>query len=201
MFGEALSLGGMARSVQRPTDELALCRRIASGERHLFAQIVDRYRPLVAGAVAAQGVDSADVEDLAQVAFINAYRGLGGFRGEAKLSSWLYRIALNVARAHLQRQAQRGQRRSVEEELETGRLPVDEQSSQAVAASVRNRMLGEALRQLPEHQRACLSLYYFEELSYEEIAAALRLNLNTVRTHIRRGKLGLAKLLDETMLA
>lgn len=186
--------------MERPTDELALCRRIASGERHLFAQVIDRYAQLVAGAIVAQGVDRADVEDLAQVAFVNAYKGLGGFRGEAKLSSWLYRIAINVARQHLKRRALRPSSVSVEEEMEAGHQPVDEQASRTGVETMQARALSAALRRLPEPQRISLGLFYFEELSYEEIAEAMRMNLNTVRTHIRRGKARLAELLDESVL-
>jgi len=185
--------------LKRPADELELCRRIASGEQHLFAQIIDSYSRLVAGAIASQGVDNADVEDLAQVAFVNVYRGIAGFRGEAKLSSWIYRIALNAARGHLKRLARRPRQQSVEEELESGRQPVDERQG-AVMQTVANRALAGAMGELTENQRVALSLYYFEELSYEEIAEAMQLNLNTVRTQIRRGKQRLAELLDEETL-
>ena len=181
--------------MERQLDELALCRRIASGERQLFGQIIDRYAGLVAGAIAAQGVPPSDVEDLAQLAFVNAYKGLAGFRGEAKLSSWLYRIAINVARGHLKRQTRRPAALSVEAQMEEGQLPVDSPRSAATQQELRSRELALALAQLTVPQRTCLSLYYFEELSYDEIAAAMRLNINTVRTHIRRGKLALVELL------
>lgn len=185
--------------MKRPADELVLCRRIASGEQHLFAQIIDAYSGLVAGAIASQGVDNADVEDLAQVTFVNIYRGIAGFRGDAKLSSWIYRIALNVARGHLKSLARRPRQQSAEEELESGRQPVDERPG-AVMSTVINRVLAVAMGELTENQRVALSLYYFEELSYEEIAEAMQLNLNTVRTQIRRGKQRLAELLDEETL-
>jgi RNA polymerase sigma-70 factor (ECF subfamily) len=190
----------MAGNVERAMDELTLCRRISRGERHLFAQLIDRHSALVAGAIAAQGVAGSDAEDLAQLAFINAYKGLAGFRGEAKLSSWLYRIAVNVARAHLKRQSQRPFTASVEQQLEEGQQPLDERRGLAPAAELRSRELARAMEQLSEVQRVTLSLYYFEELSYEEIAAALRLNINTVRTHIRRGKLALSELLSAEVL-
>ena len=181
------------------SDELTLCRRIASGERHLFAQIIDAYSGMVAGAIASQGVESADVEDLAQVALVNVYKGIAGFRGDAKLSSWIYRIALNVARGHLKRQAAKPLTASVEEALESGRQPVDARDT-ADQRTIRNRALAQAMNQLPARQRTCLGLYYFEELSYEEIAEAMSLNLNTVRTLIRRGKQRLAEILDPSAL-
>jgi RNA polymerase sigma-70 factor (ECF subfamily) len=185
--------------MEQAQDELSVCRRIAQGERHLFAKLIDSYSSLVAGAIAAQGVATADVEDLAQLAFINAYKGIAGFRGDAKLSSWLYRIAVNVARGHLKRLAQRPSAASVEEQAELGQQPADLRAATA-AQHAQDTALAAALAQLTEAQRVCISLYYFEELSYEEIAAGTGYLLNTVRTHIRRGKLRLAELLDESLL-
>jgi RNA polymerase sigma-70 factor (ECF subfamily) len=180
-------------------DELTLCRRIAGGESHLFGEIIDAYTNLAAGAIASQGVDRADIEDLTQEALINVYKGIAGFRGDSKLSSWIYRIALNVARGHLKKLARRPGQDSVEQAMESGRQPVDPQAA-SEASTVRNRSLAQALEQLPDKQRIAVSLYYFEELSYEEIAEAMELNLNTVRTQIRRGKLALAELLDREAL-
>lgn len=199
MWARALTGGGAAQAVEQAQDELALCRRIAQGEQHLFAKIVDSYSGLVAGAIAAQGIAPGDIEDLAQQAFINAYRGLAGFRGDARLSSWLFRIAINVARGHLKRQSARPTSDSVEAQAESGQQAVDP-ASDRVQRHAQNRALDAALARLSQAQRVCISLYYFEELSYEEIAAASSYQLNTVRTHIRRGKLRLAELLDESLL-
>lgn len=185
--------------MEQAQEELAVCQRIAQGERHLFAKLIDTYSGLVAGVIAAQGVGPAEVEDLAQVVFINAYKGIAGFRGDSKLSSWLYRIALNVARGHLKRLAQRPAPASVEEQAESGQQPADLRAA-TPAQHTQDRALTAALSQLTEPQRVCISLYYFEELSYEEIAAGTGYLLNTVRTHIRRGKLRLAELLDESLL-
>jgi RNA polymerase sigma-70 factor (ECF subfamily) len=190
---------GKAQAVEAGADELALCRRIAAGETQLFARIVDQHSSLVAGVIAAQGASASEIDDLAQLTFVNAYKGLAGFRGEAKLSSWLYRIAVNTARAHLKRGASRPAVSSVEQAAESGQQPVDNRRA-ASQSWVQNQVLSAALKQIPEVQRTVLCLYYFEELSYEEISAALRLNLNTVRTHIRRGKLRLAELLDPALL-
>jgi len=200
MINEATALGGTAQIVPQAMDELLLCRRIAGGERQLFSQIIDRYTSLVAGVLVGQGVPPADVEDLAQEAFINVYKGLSGFRGDAKLSSWIYRITVNIARQHLRRLAIKPRSHSVEEAMEAGVQPVDARTSGAPPAVIQNRALSQAMAQLPTKQRTALSLYYLEELSYEEIAEAMQLNLNTVRTQIRRGKLKLAQLLDASVL-
>ena len=187
--------------MEQNLDDLTLCQRIATGERHLFARLVDSYSGLVAGALAAQGVPREEIEDLAQTAFVNIYRGLSGYRGEAKLSSWIYRVAINVARGYMKKLAQRPAKASIEEEMESGFQPQDETAGSEPLKLARNRTLDNAMRKLPASERMALSLYYFEELSYEEIAQAMRLNLNTVRTHIRRGKIRLAGMLDESVLA
>ena len=200
MLARAITGGGTARTVEVAQDELALCRRIAHGERHLFGKLVDDYGGLVAGAIATQGVDPSSVEDLAQQAFINAYKGIAGFRGESRLSSWLYRIAVNVARGYLKRLANRPSVSSVEEQAAAGQQPSDREAGRQAHHHAQHMALGGALGRLTQLQRLCISLYYFEELSYEEIAQATAQNLNTVRTHIRRGKLRLAELLDESLL-
>jgi RNA polymerase sigma-70 factor (ECF subfamily) len=192
-------LRGKSQAVDAGGDELALCRRIAAGETQLFARIVDQYSGLVAAVIAAQGAAASEVEDLTQLTFINAYKGLAGFRGEAKLSSWLYRIAVNVSRQQLKRSASRPAAASVEQAAESGQQPVDSRKP-ASTSWVANQALAAGMKQIPEVQRIALCLYYFEELSYEEIAATLRLNLNTVRTHIRRGKQRLAEVLDPALL-
>jgi RNA polymerase sigma-70 factor (ECF subfamily) len=199
MLTRDITLRGFKRTVDPAAEELALCRRIAGGERQLFGQLIDQYSGLVAGAISAQGVDAADIDDLAQQAFVNVFKGLHGFRGDARLSSWIYRIAMNVARAHLKRRAERPQPESVELAMESGQQPADTRAG-AASEWTGQVALRQAMLRLPEVQRTALALFYFEELSYEEIAQALRLNLNTVRTHIRRGKQRLAGLLDESLL-
>ena len=191
-----LLLGGSAQAVSQQQEELALCQRIARGERHLFAEIIDRYSGLVAGCIAGQGVDPVDVEDLAQLTFINVFKGIHGFRGEAKLSSWIYRIAVNIARQHLKKLAIRPGTDSMEQQLEVGRQPADSREG-GDARMLRARALQQAMSQLSDNQRTALSLYYFEELSYEEIAEAMGQNINTIRTHIRRGKQGLAGIMPQ----
>ena len=186
--------------MSQAASELELVRRIAAGEQHLFAGIIDRHSGLVAAAVLSQGIAPADVEDVAQLCFINVYKGLAGFRGDAKLSSWIYRIAVNTARAQLRRQSRRISARSVEEAMESGREPIDNQASRGALQTVQQRALAGALARIAATERACLSLFYFEELSYEEISQAMSLNINTVRTHIRRGKLRLAELLDAGLI-
>jgi RNA polymerase sigma-70 factor, ECF subfamily len=153
----------------------------------------------------------AQVEDLAQEVFLRLYRALPEFRGDAALSTYLYRIVVNVAQDEWKR---RRKERTViasapavstmEDESDAGwiesfagdeltehaRNPEQRMADAEVQAAVED-----ALRELPEMERAVLVLYHQEECSYEGIAAALGLPINTVRTHLHRGRKRLAEVL------
>jgi RNA polymerase sigma-70 factor (ECF subfamily) len=153
----------------------------------------------------------AQVEDLAQEVFLRLYRALPEFRGDAALSTYLYRIVVNVAQDEWKR---RRKERSVitsapavskmEDESDAGwiesfagdeltehaRNPEQRMGDAEVQAAVED-----ALRELPEMERAVLVLYHQEECSYEGIATALGLPINTVRTHLHRGRKRLAEVL------
>jgi RNA polymerase sigma-70 factor, ECF subfamily len=152
----------------------------------------------------------AQVEDLAQEVFLRLYRALPEFRGDSALSTYLYRIVVNVAQDEWKR---RRKERGViatapagDEENEAGwiesfagdeltehaRNPEQRMEDAEVQASVEA-----ALRELPEMERAVLVLYHQEEVSYEGIAAALGLPINTVRTHLHRGRKRLSQLLAQ----
>jgi RNA polymerase sigma-70 factor (ECF subfamily) len=150
----------------------------------------------------------AQVEDLAQEVFLRLYRALPEFRGDSALSTYLYRIVVNVAQDEWKRRRkERGLIAAapvVEDENDAGwiesfagdeltehaRNPEQRMEDAEVQASVEA-----ALRELPEMERAVLVLYHQEEVSYEGIAAALGLPINTVRTHLHRGRKRMSEVL------
>lgn len=85
------------------TDEELVARFRASGDARLAEQLVRRHTPRIRKMMYAMVLSHADADDLTQEAFLRAFRGLGTFRGEARFSTWLYRIALNTARSHLRK--------------------------------------------------------------------------------------------------
>jgi RNA polymerase sigma-70 factor (ECF subfamily) len=150
----------------------------------------------------------AQVEDLAQEAFLRLYRALPEFRGDATISTYLYRIVYNVAQDEWKRR--RKERSFVASEpvldgeesdagwiesfagdelTEHARNPEQRMADAEMLATVEA-----ALQQLPAIERAVLVLYHQEECSYEGIAAALELPINTVRTHLHRGRKRLSEL-------
>ncbi len=135
---------------------------------------------------------SRDVEDLAQDVFLRLYRALPAFRGEALLSTFLYRIVANVAQDEWKRR-RRDDRPLVsfseEESQWEERLPhPGPDAEQQFAARQFQYAVEQELQQLSPMERTVLVLYHQEELSYEQIAHALKLPIGTVRTHLHRGR-------------
>lgn len=146
---------------------------------------------------------SEHVEDLAQQVFLRLYRALPGFRGEALISTYLYRIVVNVAQDEWKRRRREekplvsiSEQRddwSWEDRLEDPAADAEEQMEQQEFAG----MVNEELQRLSNPERAVLVLYHQEERSYEQIAAALGMPINTVRTHLHRAR----KKMREAILA
>lgn len=143
---------------------------------------------------------SDDLEDLAQDVFLRLFRALGHFRGDAELSTYLYRITVNVANDALSRRI-RAQRTHVslsdENEMWEERLPHSGcNAEQQLGDREIHSAVERGLTHLKPTERAVLVLYHQEELDYETIACTLGLPVNTVRTHLHRGRRKLRELVN-----
>jgi RNA polymerase sigma-70 factor (ECF subfamily) len=179
---------------------------LTSPER--FEELVREHQGMVFRTLTRLTGSGAQVEDLAQEVFLRLYRALPEFRGESLLSTYLYRIVVNVAQDEWKRRRKERSRlvsEPVLDEDEAGgwmenfagdeltehaRNPEQRMADAEMVEAVEAAMLG-----LPEVERAVLVLYHQEECSYEGIAAALGLPINTVRTHLHRGRKRLSEAL------
>jgi RNA polymerase sigma-70 factor (ECF subfamily) len=140
----------------------------------------------------------ADAEDLAQDIFIRVYRALPAFRGESSFRTWMYRIARNVCLSELRKRGTRAEHFSLEEEGEEKVHGLLSGSVEGLEEAMEREDLGRRVRELvmrlPEPYRSALTLHYFNQLKYEEIAGVLEVPLGTVKTLIHRGRLRLRAL-------
>jgi RNA polymerase sigma-70 factor (ECF subfamily) len=172
------------------TDE-DLVARATTGDLESFNQLVSRWeRPIYALAYRTLGREE-EARDVVQEAFLRAFRGLKGFKGEAKFSSWLYRITLNLCRDWIRRE-----RRAPIVQVPEGVDPVDMADAQAspepsvedlVADREMSAAVARAMAELPEEQRTAIMLKEYHGLTFQEIADQLDCPLSTVKTRLYQG--------------
>ena len=171
------------------TDEELVARTVA-GDADSFNQLILRWeRPIYALAYRVIGRDE-DARDVCQETFLRAFRALPGFKGQAKFSSWLYRITLNLCRDWIRRQ-----RRTPVVSAPEGVDIVELASAQGPAESIEDlvarkqlsRTVGEAMRFLPEEQRTAIILKEYHGLTFQEIADLQGCPLSTVKTRLYQG--------------
>jgi len=172
------------------TDE-ELVASATAGDLDSFNQLVSRWeRPIYALAYRTLGRDE-DARDVVQEAFMRAYRGLRGFKGEAKFSSWLYRITLNLCRDWMRRE-RRAQVVALPEgvdplELADDRASPAESVEDLVARREMSAAVARAMQELPEEQRQAIMLKEYHGLTFQEIADQLNCPLSTVKTRLYQG--------------
>jgi RNA polymerase sigma-70 factor (ECF subfamily) len=171
------------------TDEELVARTVA-GDSDSFNQLIKRWeRPIYALAYRVIGRDE-DARDVCQETFLRAFRALPGFKGQAKFSSWLYRITLNLCRDWIRRQKRTPVVSAPEGidivELASEQGPV-ESIEDLVARKQLSQTVGEAMRLLPDEQRTAIILKEYHGLTFQEIADLQGCPLSTVKTRLYQG--------------
>ena len=180
--------------------------RVQQGDKRAFDVLVLKYQHKIVKLISRYIRDHAECQDVAQEAFIKAYRALGGFRGDSAFYTWLYRIAINTAKNYLVAQGRRPGDDSIDaqdaEQFE-GESSLKEYATPERLALKDEiaRTVFQAIDDLPEDLRMAITLRELEGLSYEEIAQAMGCPIGTVRSRIFRAReaidVKLQPLLDE----
>jgi RNA polymerase sigma-70 factor, ECF subfamily len=170
-----------------------LVQRVQAGEKSAFNLLVLKYQHRVLKLVSRFVSDAAEAEDVAQEAFIKAYRALASFRGDSAFYTWLYRIAINTAKNALVS----NRRRPVDFDLDLqdpeqydrhARLKESDTPEGVLLTEEIRQVVEHAMEQLPEDLRTAIVLRELEGLSYEEIAEAMDCPVGTVRSRIFRAR-------------
>jgi RNA polymerase sigma-70 factor (ECF subfamily) len=172
-----------------PLDDAELVTRVlVEDDQHAFAELVRNHQSAVRGLLRQlTRNDLGLADDLAQEAFVRAYRNLSRFRGEAKFSTWLYRIAYNCFREDARK---RKELVGIDEsQLEA------EHDPQTVDPALKHDLMN-ALLQLPLHERSAIVLCCQNGLSHDEASRVLEIPLGTVKTNVLRGREKLKKILS-----
>jgi RNA polymerase sigma-70 factor (ECF subfamily) len=175
-----------------PTDP-GLIARCQQGDEQAFRELVDHYKNLVFAVVARSTADPARVEDIAQEVFLRIHRGLPYFRGDAKLTTWIYRIVLNLLSQESERRRGRSREISLDPEI-----PAHEPRAldRAMNDLELHDRLEKAMARLPPNYRLLIAGHYLQDVKYEDLAEALGMPVGTVKTHLHRAKKQLRALLE-----
>jgi RNA polymerase sigma-70 factor (ECF subfamily) len=177
---------------ERRTDA-ELVSRAQEGDKRAFDLLVLKYQQKVAGLISRYIRDPSEVMDVAQEAFIKAYRALPGFRRESAFYTWLYRIAINTVKNYLVAQGRRPPGDDVEaevaEQMDMGNRLRDVGTPEShLLTDEIARTVQAALNELPDDLRTAIMLRELDGLSYEEIATAMDCPIGTVRSRIFRAR-------------
>ena len=174
-----------------PDPDRAAVDDARAGDTGAFETLVLRYQARIVNYASAVVHDAGAAEDVAQETFVRVWRGLERFRGESTFKTWLYRIATNVARTHLDRRGRQGRAadRSLDDEddvLQAGDVP--SAAPDAETSLVTREAIDRALGELPEELRTALVLRDVEGLDYKEIAGVTGAPMGTVESRIFRAR-------------
>jgi len=173
--------------------DLALVERVQRGDRRAFDVLVLRYQQKVLKLIMRYVRDTMEAEDIAQEAFIKAYRALPSFRGDSAFYTWLYRIAINTAKNSLVS----SKRRPIDYDFDLqdpeqyalqARMTDGETPEHLVLTDEIRETVNGAMAELPEDLRTAIVLREIDGLSYEEIAASMDCPVGTVRSRIFRAR-------------
>ncbi len=177
---------------EREVDQ-ELILRVQRGDKRAFDLLVLKYQQKVTNLISRYVRDSSEAQDVAQEAFIKAYRALPRFRGDSAFYTWLYRIAINTAKNHIVSQGRRppssGVETEVAEQMDAGvRLQEHATPENFLLEDEIARTVRQAIDDLPDDLRTAITLRELEGFSYEEIANTMSCPVGTVRSRIFRAR-------------
>lgn len=178
--------------------DAALVARIKAGDATAFDELVRKHRGRVMAVVAGYFTDAASREDVAQATFINAYRGIDSFRGDARFTTWLHRIAENEAKRLLKNRSRRPPSQDVDVTdveavaVEKRLAAIDTPDALAEHDDYQHAVVA-AIWALPETHRTAIVLHEVDGLAYGDIAAAMQCPVGTVRSRINRAREAIEK--------
>src|SRR5579884_3839660 len=183
-----VSLPG-AVSWQAEQDDTQLVKASQQGDQDAFALLVQRHQRRVFNISLRMLQDYEEASEVTQEAFLAAWQGLSSFRGEARFSTWLYRIAYNCCLKQLElRKREKALQAAIQAEHLLDHTDKDERASMVLEVHDCQNLVREQLSMLPAKYRVVLVLRHLQEMTYEEMAEILTMPIGTIKTHLFRAR-------------
>ena len=205
----ALAWREIAIEVTDPELETKLIARLVARDERAFSELVRTYEQRVFGLVVRMLGQRAEAEDVTQEVFVQVFKAIGSFRGDSKLSTWIYRIAVNLCKNRAKYNRVRHAKDQEQLDELADRLPLSqarnanvaqvERPDEAVAGRQVEAIVRESIAEVDESFRECLILCDVEELPYEEISQITDLPIGTVKSRIFRARAQLRELVEKKL--
>lgn len=179
-------------------DEPKLLKELRSGDRRAFRKLVEKTQDNVYNTCFSFVKNKQDAEDIAQQVYIEVHKNISKFREDAKLSTWMYRIAVNRSLNHIKSKKRHQQVHSLDEMMASEHireLPAVDNSTDDNEFEYKRKIaiLQMAIETLPENQKIAVNLNKFEHLPYQEVAEIMGMSLSAVSALLNRAKISLQK--------
>lgn len=172
-------------------NERDIIEQVRAGNSRQYALLVDRHKDRAFTLAVRLTGDKEEAEELVQDAFVKAFKNLDQFRGDAKFGTWFYRILYNLCMTKVTRRRGRPERLDVADESALDNLLVDQDElsiQERLEEEELQQMIGVEIGNLPEKFKAVITLFYVQEMSYEEIVSVLGSPIGTVKTNLFRAR-------------
>ncbi|MFN0157907.1 MAG: sigma-70 family RNA polymerase sigma factor [Bacteroidota bacterium] len=172
-------------------NEQAILRDVLAGNSRRYGALIDLHKDRAMTLAVRLVGDRGEAEELVQDAFLRAYRNLDTFRGDAKFGTWFYRILYNLCMTKVTRRKPKPESIDDKEDGFMNAMIVDREDVNALEQMEGDELqsiIGEEIRNLPEKYRTAVTLFYIQEMNYEEICATLDMPVGTVKTYLFRGR-------------
>ncbi|MCK0178006.1 RNA polymerase sigma factor [Flavobacteriaceae bacterium S0862] len=180
------------------TNDQVYIQAILEGDTNAFTVLVDRYKDLVYTLALRMMKHTEEAEEAAQDTFVKAYKSLNKFKGDSKFSTWIYRVAYNTCLDRLKKNKRQQYTVEINEYTEHQVKTLDNALDQ-IEAKEKEQTIQDCLALLPSEDSFLLTLYYFEELSLEEIGKIVSLKPNNVKVKLFRSRKKLATILKRKL--
>ena len=180
------------------TNDQIYIDKILQGDTNAFSVLVDRYKDLVFTLALRMMKHREEAEEVAQDTFIKVFGSLNKFKGDSKFSTWIYRVAYNTCLDRLKKNKRTQNTVTIDEYTEHQVKTIDN-AFERLASEERRLAVQHCVEQLPSEDNFLMTLFYFEELSLEEIAKVVNLKPNNVKVKLHRARKKLAIILKEKL--
>ncbi|MBC3847057.1 sigma-70 family RNA polymerase sigma factor [Winogradskyella echinorum] len=177
-------------------DDQILITAIEKGDTKAYAQLVDRYKDLVYTLAIRMLKHKEEAEEVAQDTFIKVFKSLGKFKGDSKFSTWIYKVTYNTCLDRIKKNKKHFNDVAIDE-YTFNKLDTIDNALDNIIKEEKSTLIKQCINKLPEDSSALLTLFYFEELSLDEISKIINLEANTVKVKLFRARKKLAVILEQ----